>query len=251
MVVTGAGPGIMEAGMDGAGRARSFGVTIRLPFESGANAIIAGDEKLVDMKYFFTRKLMLVKESRAFIALPGGFGTLDETFELLTLMQTGKATPAPVVLLDVPGGTYWREFQRFVDGELLARGLVSPEDRELYLVTDDVTAACREITRFWSNFDSLRYVGDRLVVRLRHEPTDAEVARLDAELGWLCRKGGIVRTKPLAAEVTDDDRLDRPRLLLRLDPRRVGRLRALVDAVNALPSAGAAGDAGPAAATGS
>jgi len=240
MVVTGAGPGIMEAGMDGAGRARSFGVTIRLPFESGANAVIAGDEKLVDMKYFFTRKLMLVKESRAFVALPGGFGTLDETFELLTLMQTGKAAPAPIVLLDVPGGTYWEEFRRFVDGELIGRGLVSPEDRELYLITDDVAEARREIVGFWTNFDSLRYVGDRLVLRLRHRPTDEEVAELDANFGWLCRRGGITRTDPLPAEVADDDRLDRPRVMLRLDPRLVGRLRALIDALNALPSASGA-----------
>jgi len=239
MVVTGAGPGIMEAGMAGAGRERSFGVNIQLPFETGANEVIAGDEKLVDMKYFFTRKLMLVKESRAFVALPGGFGTLDEVFELLTLMQTGKAVPAPVVLLDVPGGTYWREFERFVDGELLARGLVSPEDRRLYLVTDDVDAACREIMHFWSTFDSLRYVGGRLVVRLRRELTDAQIDELNARFPELPRRGRIERTDPLPAEVADDDRLDRPRLVLRIDLRRVGELRTFVDALNEL-GAGAA-----------
>ncbi len=127
MTVTGAGPGIMQAGMEGAGRERSIGVSIRLPFETGANDIIAGDDKHVSMKYFFTRKLMLIKESQAFVCLPGGFGTLDETFELLTLVQTGKSLPVPIVLLDAPGDPYWEQVEQFVRDQLIARGLVSAE----------------------------------------------------------------------------------------------------------------------------
>ena len=141
MVVTGAGPGIMEAGMEGAGRERSIGVSIRLPFESSANSIIAGDEKYVSMRYFFTRKLMLVKESQAFLCLPGGFGTLDETFELLTLTQTGKGVPVPIVLLDLPGDSFWRSVDHLIQTELLTRGLVSPEDLALYRVCDTIDDA--------------------------------------------------------------------------------------------------------------
>src|SRR3954470_18611151 len=146
MIVTGAGPGIMAAGMEGAGRDQSIGVSIRLPFEQGANPIIAHDEKLVSMKYFFTRKLMLIKESAAFLCLPGGFGTLDETFELLTLTQTGKGEPVPIVLLDVPGGTYWDRAREFIEDQLVTRGLVDPSDMSLFRITDDVDVAAREIT---------------------------------------------------------------------------------------------------------
>src|SRR4051795_12088661 len=145
MVITGAGPGIMAAGMEGAGRDMSFGVNIRLPFEQTASQFIAGDPKLVEMKYFFTRKLMLMKESDGFVVLPGGFGTLDEAFELLTLLQTGKAEPAPIVLLEIPGGTYWHAWERFLLDEVAARGLVSPDDHELYRITDDVADATNEI----------------------------------------------------------------------------------------------------------
>ena len=141
MVVTGAGPGIMAAGMEGAGRDQSIGVNIRLPFEQGANTFIAQDPKLVEMRYFFTRKLMLIKESDGYVVLPGGFGTLDEGFELLTLLQTGKAEPAPVVFLDVPGGTYWEGWDRFLTDEVEPPGLVSPEDRSLFIITDDVAVA--------------------------------------------------------------------------------------------------------------
>ena len=159
MVVTGAGPGIMAAGLEGAGRDMSFGVTIRLPFEESVNEFIAGDPKLVSMKYFFTRKLALVKESSGFVCMPGGFGTLDETFELLTLQQTGKMAPVPIVLVDVPGGTYWDHWDRFVHGELMSRGLVSEGDDCLYRITDDVSEACAEITGFYRVYHSVRWVG--------------------------------------------------------------------------------------------
>jgi uncharacterized protein (TIGR00730 family) len=237
MVVTGAGPGIMAAGLEGAGRDRSFGVSIRLPFETSANEFIAGDEKLISMKYFFTRKLMLIKESRGFVSLPGGFGTQDETFELLTLQQTGKAEPAPIVLLDEPGGSYWRQWLDFVDRELVSRNLVDPADHELFVVTDDVSSATDELTNFYRNYHSIRWVGDDLVIRLEAEPTDEEVAALADEFADVCRSGRIERSGPLPAEVADGDRLEKPRLVLRFDVFKHSRLRALIHAVNRLASA--------------
>jgi uncharacterized protein (TIGR00730 family) len=237
MVVTGAGPGIMAAGLEGAGRELSFGVNIRLPFEQSANEFIVGDEKLVSMKYFFTRKLMLLKESRGFVSLPGGFGTLDETFELLTLQQTGKAEPAPIVLVDRPGGRFWSAFEEFVDRQLAGGGFINDEDRSLYLVTDDVDEAVEEITGFYRNFHSIRWVGDKLVIRLEAEPTDDELERLDAEFADVCVAGRIERSAPLPPEQADGDRLDKARVVLQFNIFRYGRLRALVDALNRLDSA--------------
>lgn len=237
MIVTGAGPGIMEAGMEGAGRERSIGVLIRLPFEGGANEVIAGDDKLIEMKYFFTRKLMLMKESAAFVSLPGGFGTLDEAFELLTLVQTGKAEPVPIVLLDTPGGTYWTGWQRFVEDEVAGNGMVSEADRSLYCITDDVDVAVAEIERFYRNYHSLRYVGDRLVLRLRSAPTDEELAELSEAFSDIVVSGGIERARPFPPEVSGDDHLDLPRLALRFDRRSMGRLRLLLDRLNGLESA--------------
>ena len=143
MVITGAGPGIMEAGIEGAGAANSFGVSIRLPFEAGTSQFLTDDPKLVNFRYFFTRKVTFVKEAHAFVLLPGGFGTLDEAFELLTLVQTGKAPPAPIVLLDVPGGTYWTTWLQFVEAELRDRGYISPHDLELVKITDNVGRRAR------------------------------------------------------------------------------------------------------------
>jgi len=237
MVITGAGPGIMSAAAEGAGREKSIGISIRLPFEEAPSDIIAGDDKVVAMKYFFTRKLMLIKESSAFVCLPGGFGTQDETFELFTLLQTGKASPAPVVLLDIPGGSYWTRWREYIDAELVAAGLVSPEDHELFLITDDVDAATAEIQRFWRSYHSIRWVGDQLVMRLLHAPTDDEIAQLNAAHRGLLVDGSIERTDPLPPEVSGRDHLELPRLVMRYDARRAGRLRALIDAVNDLPSA--------------
>jgi len=237
MVVTGAGPGIMEAANVGAGRDRSIGINIRLPFEEGISDLFAGSDKLVSMKYFFTRKLMLIKESSGFVSLPGGFGTLDETYELLTLFQTGKATPSPLVLLDVPGGGYWEGWQRFVDEQLKSGGLVSPNDSNLYLITDDVDEAVAEVRGFWRNYHSLRWVGGRLVVRLQAEPTPKEVAGLNDEFADLVTEGAIEATPPLPAEVSDRDELTRPRLTMRFDVRKGGRFRSLIEALNRLPSA--------------
>jgi hypothetical protein len=238
MIVTGAGPGIMAAGMEGAGRDQSIGVSIRLPFEQGANPVIAHDEKLVTMKYFFTRKLMLLKESAAFVCLPGGFGTLDETFELLTLSQTGKQEPVPIVLLDVPGGTYWTSVSRVID-ELVSRGLVDSTDSALFRVTDSVEDAVAEITGFYANYDSMRYVGDILVLRLRWAPTDAQLDELNARFGLLCASGRIERTTALPDEVADGDKLELPRLRLHFAKRYYGQLRSLIDSLNALQPANA------------
>ena len=236
MVVTGAGPGIMAAGAEGAGPSHSIGVNIRLPFET-PNPMLVADPKLVTMKYFFTRKLMLMKESAGFAVLPGGFGTLDEAFELLTLLQTGKAAPAPIVLLDVPGGTYWRAWDRFIREEVAGRGLVSPDDLLLCRITDDVESATAELLGFFRNYHSIRYVGNRLVVRLRAAPSAAELERLDDEFADIRARGRIEAVDPLPAEVADGDHLDLPRLALHFDRTNHGRLRAFVDALNRLPSA--------------
>ena len=237
MVITGGGPGIMAAGLEGAGRDMSFGINIRLPFEQGANEFITADPKLVEMKYFFTRKLMLMKESDGFIVMPGGFGTLDETFELLTLIQTGKAEPSPIVLLEVEGGTYWHQWQDFVRDEVGGRGLISPDDCVLYRITDDAQAAVDEVTGFYRNYHSRRFVGDVLVLRLRAEPTDEEVEQLNEEFSDIVTRGRIERTKPLAPEVSGRDHLDMSRLAFRFDRLHHGRLRSLIDACNRLASA--------------
>jgi uncharacterized protein (TIGR00730 family) len=236
MVVTGAGPGIMSAGLEGAGRANSFGVNIRLPFEQAPNPYIDGDPKLISMKYFFTRKLMLVKESHGFVSLPGGFGTLDETFELLTLVQTGKAAPAPIVLLDEPGGTFWTGLLGYVRDQVIAGGYISRDDLALFTVTDDVDEAVGELLTFGRNFHSIRWVGPQLVLRLKHAPTEAEVDDLDEAFADLCLEGGIELSGPLPAEAADGDHPDLPRLVLTMDTARAGRFRTLLDRLNRLPS---------------
>jgi uncharacterized protein (TIGR00730 family) len=235
-VITGGGPGAMEAANRGASEAGglSVGLGIELPFEQELNEWV---DVGISFRYFFVRKTMFVKYAQAFVILPGGFGTLDELFELLTLQQTGKAEPTPIVLLDEPGGTFWHGLQRFVDGELVGSGVISPDDFDRVLVTDSVEAAAQEITDFWRNYDSMRWVGDRLVLRLKAEPTDAEVAELNRSFGWLLASGEIERREPLRPEREDDDRLELPRLVLRLDQFRVGSLYRLIRAVNELGSA--------------
>jgi uncharacterized protein (TIGR00730 family) len=236
--VTGAGPGIMAAGLEGAGPEHSFGINITLPFEQEPNQFISSDPKLVSMKYFFTRKLLLVKESYGYAVLPGGFGTLDEAFELLTLLQTGKAQPAPVVLLEVPGGSYWHAWERFVTEEVAARGLIGPEDANLYLITDDVLEAASEIVGFYRNYHSLRWVGDRLVIRLQVQPTPEEIAELSREFASICLQGKIeLLPGPLPTEVREDDHLGLPRIALRFNRLSHAYLRRLIDALNSLPSA--------------
>lgn len=237
MVVTGAGPGIMRAAADGAGVERSLGVSIRLPFEERIDTIAAQDAHVVSMKYFFTRKLMLMKESRGFVCLPGGFGTMDEMFELLTLQQTGKAEPMPIVLLDEQGGSFWTGLKTFVDDHLVPAGVISPDDLDRVLITDSVDEAVQNITVFWRNYDSLRWVGDRLVLRLVHEPSDADIESLNERFGAMCAEGRIERTEPLDVEVADGDAVELPRIVLTLAQRSVGSLFALIRAINELPTA--------------
>lgn len=232
MVITGAGPGIMEAGMVGAGRESSIGVSIQLPFENQANEIIAGDEKHIALKYFFTRKFALTKASQAFICMPGGFGTLDELFELLTLTQTGKGLPVPIVLLDVPGDSYWRQVDEFVREQMASRGLIAGDDRALYVTTNDARAAADEVTRFYSNYHSLRFVGNRLVVRMKTDIDDDTLQSLNERFGHLCSDGHIERTDAHPAEIRDNDNVDLPRIVFRFDRRSFGELRLLIDEIN-------------------
>ena len=232
MTVTGAGPGIMKAGMEGAGREQSIGVSIRLPFEQGANSIIAGDDKHVLMKYFFTRKLMLIKESAAFVCLPGGFGTLDEMFELLTLTQTGKGLPVPIVLLDVPGDPFWESVDEFIREQLVRRGLVSERDTNLYTVTDSYATASATIETFYSNYHSIRHIGDTVVIRMRRAPDANELADLNQRFGHLVASGTIHQTEPHRVERRDDDQVHLDRLSFRFTKSGYSDL---VELIRALP----------------
>jgi hypothetical protein len=232
MAVTGAGPGIMQAGMEGAGREMSIGVSIRLPFETSANSIIAGDAKHVSMKYFFTRKLMLIKESQGFVCMPGGFGTLDEMFELLTLTQTGKGVPVPIVLLDAPGDPFWEGVDTFVREQLIARGLVSAPDVELYTITNSCERAAQVIEDFYANYDSIRYVGDHLVLRMRQGPTDEQLADLNERFGRLVVRGSIERVEPFRIERRDDDKLGLDRVAFEFAKRGYSDLVAMIRVIN-------------------
>jgi len=232
MVVTGAGPGIMAAGIEGAGADHSFGVNIRLPHEQGANPFIAQDPKLVEMRYFFTRKLMLIKESHAYAVLPGGFGTLDECYELLTLLQTGKAEPAPVVLVETPGGSYWSRWAEFVQELAHSHGYVSPEDLSLFRIVTTVDAAAKEVLDFYRNYHSCRWVGDLLVLRVQHAPTRRQLAQLNQAFRDVVVSGPIRLASPFPPERSDNDQLDLARVVLRFDRFHYGRLRQLIDALN-------------------
>jgi uncharacterized protein (TIGR00730 family) len=232
MVITGAGPGIMEAGIEGAGAANSFGVSIRLPFEAMTTQFLADDPKLVNFRYFFTRKVVFVKEAHAFVLLPGGFGTLDEGFELLTLVQTGKAPPAPIILLDVPGGTFWKTWMSFVDHELRARGYISPGDVDLVTITDDPEVALNEIKHFYSNYHSLRFVGGDLVLRMKTLPDPAVIDALNEEFADIIVSGRIEPATANKVEIADDDVPDLARLKFRFDRHGYARLRTMIDRVN-------------------
>lgn len=234
MVVTGAGPGIMEAGMSGAGREMSIGVSIRLPFETSANEVIAGDEKYVAMRYFFTRKLMLVKESQAFICVPGGFGTLDEMFELLTLSQTGKGNPVPIVVLDLPNDPFWGELDSFIKKTLLPRKLVSEQDLALYRICSSVDEAVSEIEKFYSVYNSMRFVGKRLVLRLNRQISDVHLSKLNNDFSDIFLNSSLERITATKAEIDDNDIPEKPRLAFQFARRDFGRLRQLIDAINAV-----------------
>ena len=232
MVITGAGPGIMEAGLEGAGPDNAFGVSIRLPFEAATSQFISGDPKLINFRYFFTRKLEFVKESHGFVLLPGGFGTMDETFELLTLVQTGKSDPAPIVLLDVPGGTFWASWRDFLERELVANEYIDKHDLNLMLITDDVGRAVDEVTGFYSNYHSQRYVEGTLVLRLQRAPTTEELDALNDEFAEIVARGRIERIDVTPAERADGDHVDLDRIALRFDRHNYARLRELIDRLN-------------------
>lgn len=235
MVITGAGPGIMEACQRGAGRDRSFGINIRLPFEQSANVIIHGDPKLMHFKYFFTRKLFFIKEADAIVLFPGGFGTHDEGFEVLTLLQTGKTKPVPLVLLDRPRGTFWKTWQRYVEDHILRRGMVSADDLALYRVTDNVETAVNEVVGFYRVYHSSRYVGDRLVIRLTRSLPDDFVQALSQEFRDIIADGVLEQRAAFALERTDADIFHLPRLVFRFDRVHCGRLRQLIDRLNTAP----------------
>jgi uncharacterized protein (TIGR00730 family) len=230
MVITGAGDGIMKAGHGGAGREASFGVAIRLPFEQKTNTIIANDAKLVNFRYFFTRKLMFMKEASAVALFPGGFGTQDEGFEALTLVQTGKAALIPIVMVEQPGGTYWPQWRAYVAAELLRTGMISNEDMYLIRITDSVEVAVREITDFYRVYHSMRYVGDELVLRLQRPIPAALVERLNDEYGQILTSGRIEQVGVLEEEAGEFAAL--PRLRMHFDRKSCGLLRRCVDLIN-------------------
>ena len=229
MVITGAGDGIMRAGHGGAGKEASFGVAIRLPFETNANDFILGDPKLITFRYFFTRKLMFMWESAAIALFPGGFGTQDEGFEALTLIQTGKAPLVPIVLVDPPGGNYWKHWDNYVTKSLLEKGWISPADKNLYFVTDDADAAARHVLNFYRNYHSQRFVRDHLVLRMNRPLTPVQVEAINAEYVDLVASGTIEQRGPLKGE---SQHLSLPRLAFHHTKHGYGRLRAMIDQVN-------------------
>ncbi|QQS08169.1 MAG: LOG family protein [Phycisphaerales bacterium] len=229
MSITGAGLGIMKAGHVGPGREASFGVAIRLPFETTANEVIEGDEKLIHFRYFFTRKLMFVSQAEAVALFPGGFGTLDEAFETLTLVQTGKASPMPIVMLEGVGGDYWRSWDAWIKEQLLKRGWISPEDPSIYTICDTAKQAVDVLTRFYRIYHSSRYVKDDLVIRLNARLKDEDVARLGDEFKVLVKQGTITQRGALEGE---DDHLHLPRLVFHHTKHKFGLIRRLIDRIN-------------------
>ncbi|MBW4538495.1 MAG: LOG family protein [Myxacorys chilensis ATA2-1-KO14] len=231
MVITGAGGGIMQAGNEGAGGENSFGLNIQLPFEQGANPFIEGDPKLIPFKYFFTRKVFFLRESDALALFPGGFGTQDEAFECLTLTQTGKAAPVPLVLIDKPGGNYWHDWTEYIDKQLLKRGLISPDDPSLYTLTDNLEVACDAISSFYQVYHSSRYVGHQLVMRLKSELSDEAVQKLNDRFSDILVAGSIEKSQALPQE-TRDETADLPRLIFYFNQRDLGRLYQMIRAIN-------------------
>jgi uncharacterized protein (TIGR00730 family) len=235
MVITGAGGGIMAAGHGGAGADPSFGLAIRLPFEQKTNVHIADDPKLINFKYFFTRKLMFLRSSHAVVVFPGGFGTMDEAFEVLTLIQTGKAVPTPIVFCHHKGSRFWNAWQDYVNDHLLKGGLISEHDLHLYKITDDVDEAVREVRHFYSNYHSIRYAREDIVIRLERKPTDAQLAEINQKFSDIKVKGEFRLTEPLPVEKDEPTLAHLPRLVFAFNRRDHGRLRMLIDHLNNLP----------------
>jgi uncharacterized protein (TIGR00730 family) len=231
MTITGAGGGIMAAANEGAGAENSFGLNIKLPYEQGANQYIAGDPKAIAFKYFFTRKLFFLRESDAVALFPGGFGTQDEALETLTLCQTGRYGPVPLVLVDRPGGTYWRDWDEYLRKHLAATGLIGAEDTSLYTITDDLQVAVIAIRNFYCVYHSSRFVGDEFVMRLKVDICDRDLELLNTEFSDLVASGKIARTKALPVEL-DDPTVDLPRLVFKFDRREYGRLYRMINVLN-------------------
>ena len=232
MVITGGGDGIMGAAQRGAGREHSFGLNIRLPFEQRANETIHGDPKLINFNYFFTRKLNFVKETHALALFPGGFGTLDEGFEVLTLMQTGKARIIPVVLVDRPNGTYWETWMKFLTDHLFKLGLIGAEDFYLFKIVHNAGEAVEEIVHFYRVYQSARWVGEQLVIRLRSSLSAEALADLNHKFADLVRKGEIRQGPALRQEKNEPAIWNLPRLVLTPHRRAFGRFRQFIDAIN-------------------
>lgn len=232
MVITGAGAGIMQAAQEGAGRQNSFGINILLPFEQSANAFIENDPKLMTFKYFFTRKLFFVKEADAIALFPGGFGTHDEGFESLTLLQTGKTEPMPIVFIDVPGGTYWRSWLNYVKEELLGQGLISPEDLSLFKVTDKIDVAVDEITNFYHNYNSSCFMKDRTIIRLHHPVEDIFLEQLNDHFSDIILRGKIEKTEALPEECCEPQQNALHRILFNFNQKSFGRYRQMINMIN-------------------
>ncbi len=232
MVITGAGPGIMQAGHEGAGREKSFGVNIRLPFVQKANRFIEDDPKLMTFRFFFTRKLIFVKEADAFVFFPGGYGTQDELIETLTLAQTGKSQIVPIILLDLPNRGYWKEWEEFVRKAMLSHGYISEEELSFFKIVDDVQVAVREIKTFYRNYHSYRFVDQALVIRLNHPPGRNMIEALNHEFKDILTGGEVAQTAPLPDEADDPDTLHLHRLLIHFNRQDFARLRQMIDVIN-------------------
>jgi uncharacterized protein (TIGR00730 family) len=232
MVITGAGPGIMQAGHEGAGPENSFGVNIRLPAVQQANRFIKDDAKLMSFHFFFTRKLMFVKEADAVVIFPGGFGTHDELSESLTLAQTGKTQIVPIILMDLPGQAYWKAWERFLREAVLSRNYISGQEFSFFKIIDNVDDAVAEIKTFYRNFHSYRFVRHDLVIRLNHPPAPTLVGALNQAFGDVLKGGKITQTDPLAEEADDPSTLHLHRVLVPFNREDFARLRQMIDVIN-------------------
>jgi len=235
MVITGAGTGIMQAGHEGAGRDKSFGVNIQLPSAQEPNRFIRGDSKLMTFHFFFTRKLIFVKEADAVVFFPGGYGTHDEAIEAITLAQTGKSQIVPILLVDLPDRGYWKEWEGFVRGRMLNQGFISKEDLNFFKIVEDIEAAIEEIKRFYRNYHSYRFVRQDLVLRSLHPPSPALIESLNRNFRDILTEGEVRATGPLSEEADDPETLSLPRLLVPFNRKGFGRLRKMIDVINDQP----------------
>lgn len=233
MIITGGGDGIMGAAQAGAGKDRSFGLNIQLPFEQKANEVIQGDRKLINFKYFFTRKLNFIKETHAIAVFPGGFGSMDEGFEALTLVQTGKSRIVPILFIDAPGGNFWRTFEHYVREHLFRDRMISDSDLNLFKITDNLEEARKEIEHFYYNFHSYRFIGEHLVIRLQREVPPGALRRLQEDFADILRENEPIQViAPLPQEINEPELADMPRLYLNFDRHSFGRLRMLINRLN-------------------